>query len=149
MNNRRNFIKTSLLLTAGVATAVNASDEKAKEDIEAKKIEIKTEEIVAPKGIFYSVQNQGRWKGKDGSHAPVITVDGKKVTIETKHGMSEAHYIVKHMLLTTEGEVLGETVFFPKDKKAISIFELKEEPKHLVATSFCNLHDLWITEYKA
>jgi len=148
MNNRRNFIKTSLLLTAGVATTLNASDEKAKE-VEAKKTEVKIEETIAPKGIFYSSKNQGRWKGKDGSHAPVITVDGKKVTIETKHGMSEAHYIVKHMLLTTDGEVLGETVFFPKDKKAISIFELKEEPKALVATSFCNLHDLWITEYKA
>lgn len=147
MNNRRNFIKTSLLLTAGVATTLSATEEKAKEA--PKKEEIKKEEAIAPKGIFYSSENQGRWKGKNGSHAPVITVDGKKVTIETKHGMSEAHYIVKHMLLTTEGEVLGEMVFFPKDKKAISTFELKEAPKHLVATSFCNLHDLWITEYKA
>lgn len=145
MNNRRNFIKTSILLTAGVATTLNASEEKVKEE---PKKEAVTAEVIAPKGIFYSSENQGRWKGKDGSHAPIITVDGKKVTIETKHGMSEAHYIVKHMLLTTEGEVLGEMVFFPKDKKAISTFELKEIPKHLVATSFCNLHDLWITEYK-
>jgi len=147
MNNRRNFIKTSLLLTAGVATTLNASDEKSKEA--PQKIEVEKAEVVAPKGIFYSSENQGRWKGKDGSHAPVITVEGKKVTIETKHGMSEAHYIVKHMLLTMEGEVLGETVFTPKSKKAISTFELKEEPKALVATSFCNLHDLWISEFKA
>jgi superoxide reductase len=147
MNNRRNFIKTSLLLTAGVATTLSATEEKAKE--EPQKTEVKKEEVIVPKGIFYSTAEQGRWKGKDGSHAPVITVDGKKVTIETKHSMSEAHYIVKHMLLTTEGEVLGEMVFFPKDKKAISTFELKEVPTHLVATSFCNLHDLWITEYKA
>ena len=143
-NKRRNFMKTSLLLGAGVAgTSVTAL---AKEE---KKTEESNDEKVMLKGLYYSNDKQGRWKGKAGSHAPVITVDGKKVTIETKHGMSEAHYIVKHTLLTTEGEVLGETVFSPKDKKAISIFELKEVPTHLIASSFCNLHDLWVSEYKA
>ena len=147
MNNRRNFLKTSLALSVGVIStslALSAEDNVTKE---AKKEEIKKAEPIAPKGIFYSTQNQERWEGKAGSHAPIITVNGRHVTIETKHGMSEAHYIVKHALLTTEGEVLGEMVFFPKDKKAISFFELKEAPKALVATSFCNLHDLWVTEY--
>ena len=138
MNNRRDFLKTSLTLGAGVvATSLTAcaSDKK-----EAK--------ATTPKGIYYSKEEQGRWKGKAGSHAPVITVEGKKVTVETKHGMSEAHYIVKHTLLNAEGEVLGEKVFTSKDK-ALSTYELKEVPTSLVATSFCNLHDLWVSEYKA
>lgn len=147
MNNRRNFIKTSLLLTAGATTALMASEEKTK--VEKTNVEEQKEAMVMPQSIYYSEANQGRWKGKDKSHAPVITVEGKKVTVETKHGMSEVHFIVKHTLLSTEGEVLGEMVFTPKDEKAVSTFELKEEPKHLVATSFCNLHDLWVTEYKA
>jgi len=138
MNNRRDFLKTSVALGAGVvATSLTgcASDKK-----EAK--------AIIPKGIYYSKEEQGRWKGKAGSHAPVITVEGKKVTVETKHGMSEGHYIVKHTLLNAEGEVLGEMVFTPKDK-AISTYELKKVPTSLVATSFCNLHDLWVSEYKA
>jgi len=138
MNHRRDFLKTSLALGAGVvATTLTACADNKKEA-----------KTVTPKGIYYSKEEQGRWKGKAGSHAPVITVKGKKVTVETKHGMAEAHYIVKHTLLNAEGEVLGEMVFTPKDK-AVSTYELKEVPTSLVATSFCNLHDLWVSEYKA
>jgi len=133
MKNRRDFMKTSLVASAGVIAAgvIPAS---ASENTRA--------------NIFaYSKENEGRWEGKAGSHAPVISIKGNKVTMETKHGMSETHYIVKHSLLTSTGEVLGENVFFPSDKKAISTFELKESHKELFALSFCNLHDLWVTEF--
>ncbi len=116
------------MLTAGVLPASAAENTKA--------------------NIFaYSKSNPGRWEGKEGSHAPVITIEGDKVTMETKHGMSETHYIVKHSLLSDTGEVLGENVFFPSDKKAISTFEIKGKHKELFALSFCNLHDLWVTEF--
>jgi len=133
-------MQTSLLLGVGVVGAsltgcTSEDGEKSKHSL--------------PKGIFYSSDNQGRWKGKEGSHSPIITVNGNTITVETKHGMSEVHYIVKHTLLTEGGEVLGETVFSPKDEKAISTFNLKQIPKYFVATSFCNLHDLWISEYKS
>lgn len=133
MKNRRDFIKSSLVASAGVlaATSIPAI---AKEN--------------SVKNIFaYSTSEPGRWEGKAGSHAPVVTVDGNNVTIETKHGMAEMHYIVKHSLVTSSGEVLGEQVFFPKDKKAISTYEIKEKGIQLFALSFCNLHDLWVTEF--
>lgn len=132
MKNRRNFMKSSLALTVGVlaATIVPAF---------AKKNSIKN--------IFaYSKENPGRWEGKDKSHAPVVIIKGDKITLETKHGMSKAHYIVKHTLLTETGEVLGEHVFAPTDKKAFSTYKLTHKPTKVFALSYCNLHDLWVTE---
>jgi len=157
MNNRRNFITKAMVLGAGVfATSLSACESECKkgecQTDKGTKAECKVghhkEAHHAPKGVYYSKSNQGRWEGKAGSHAPNVTVEGKKVTVETKHGMSDAHFIVKHTLLNAEGEVLGENIFTSKDKP-VSTFELKEVPTIMVATSFCNLHDLWITEYKA
>ena len=99
-------------------------------------------------GIFYTKENPGKWKGKAGSHAPQISVSGRKVTIITPHPMSQEHFIVRHTLVLKDGSVAGEKTFFPvKDSKAVSTFELPEGYKSpFYATSFCNLHDLWVTE---
>ena len=135
MKNRRDFIKSSLVASTGLlaATAIPA---------------IAQENSV--KNIFaYSASEPGRWEGKAGSHAPVVKMDGNTVTVETKHGMAPMHYIVKHTLVTSTGEVLGENVFSPQDKKAVSSFEIKGKHTKLFALSFCNLHDLWVTEFKA
>ncbi|HIC44797.1 MAG TPA: twin-arginine translocation signal domain-containing protein [Sulfurimonas sp.] len=132
MNNRRDFMKTSLVASAGLMAAVSTSIASSN----------------TPKNIFaYSTANQGRWEGKAASHAPIITSEKGKITVETQHGMAEKHYIVKHSIITEEGEVLGENVFFPSDKQAISSYEIKGKHTKLYALSFCNLHDLWVTEF--
>src|SRR3989339_1046495 len=102
--------------------------------------------------IYYTADKPGRWKGKSGGHAPVdtveppvATVEKGKITVETKHGMSEAHYIVRHVVIQSDGTVLGEKAFKPTDK-AISSFDLPVGFKgKLYITSFWNLHDLWLT----
>ena len=133
MQKRRDFLKTSLVTSAGLvaATVLPAS---AAQD---------SKEII----FAYTKEHQGRWEGKAGSHAPVITVEGNKVTVETKHGMSDAHYIVKHSLRDSNGNVLGEQVFFPQDKKAISTYVIEGKYTELYALSFCNIHDLWVTKF--
>lgn len=133
MQKRRDFLKTSLLTSAGLVAAT-VSPALADDN--------KMDSIFA-----YSQNNEGRWKGKSGSHAPVITMDGNKVTMETKHGMAEGHYIVKHSLLDSKGNVLGEQLFFPTDKKAISTFVVEGKYTELYALSFCNIHDLWVTKF--
>jgi superoxide reductase len=133
MQKRRDFLKTSLVASAGLvaATVLPASAaEDSKENIFA-----------------YTQEHQGRWEGKAGSHAPVITIEGNKITMETKHGMSEAHYIVKHSLRDSSGNVLGEQIFFPQDKKAISTYVVEGKHSELYALSFCNIHDLWVTKF--
>ena len=132
MSDRRDFIKGSLLagsalLLTGV-TSANATS-------------------AAFTNIVYTAENPGKWGKKVGSHLPSITVDGNKVTVVTKHGMTEKHYIVRHTLVLEDGTVVGAKVFNPNDKEAKSSYELPAGYKgKLFATSFCNLHDFWVNE---
>ncbi len=97
--------------------------------------------------IVYTADNPGKWGKKVGSHLPSITVDGGKVTVFTKHGMSEKHFIVRHTLVLADGSVVGAKVFSGTDKEAKSTYELPAGYKgKIFATSFCNLHDFWLNE---
>jgi superoxide reductase len=133
MTDRRDFLKTSLGVTLGVvgmsATPVLAAGHAS-----------------FTKGVIFTKANPGKWVEKVGGHFPMVTADGRKVTIETKHSMSEKHYIVRHTLVSGNGEVLGAKTFAPTDAKAISVYEVPEGHSILYATSFCNLHDLWLAE---
>ena len=86
--------------------------------------------------------------GKEGAHAPKVTVEGGNVKVVTPHPMTQKHFIVKHTLVTPEGKFIGEKTFANTDPSAESSYELPEGFKGtLWATSFCNLHDLWLTEF--
>ena len=84
--------------------------------------------------------------GKHGSHALTIYLNGSKVHVMTKHGMLDKHYIVRQTLVGTDRTVLGAKTFTPTDKPASTFTLHKDYKGKLTATSFCNLHDLWITE---
>lgn len=135
MTNRRDFLKASLAATAGVSVAnvgiVSAST------------------ATLPPGLIYTGENPGKWDKKVKSHLPVVKVEGNKVTVETKHGMTEKHYIVRHTLVSKDGEVLAEKTFSPDDEAALSVFELPSGKTALYATSFCNKHDMWVAEISA
>lgn len=133
MKNRRDFLTTTFAASAGLAIA-SIPDLHAGPNSHAK-------------GIIYSADNPGKWEKKVSSHAPVVTVKDGKVSIITNHGMTEKHYIVRHTLVTPEGDVVGEKTFSPNDDDAVSHFELPAGHSKLIATSFCNKHDLWITEF--
>lgn len=132
MSNRRDFLKGSLvagsaLLLTGV-TSANATP-------------------ATFTNVIYTSENPGKWGKKVGSHSPSITVEGSKVTVFTKHGMAEKHYIVRHTLVLEDGTVVGAKVFTPNDKEAKSSYELPAGYKgKFFATSFCNLHDFWVNE---
>ncbi len=132
MNNRRDFLKGSLVL--GVAVAAGQAG-----NVQAGS--------AFPPGLVYTKDNPGRWAGKEGAHVPKVDVAKGKVTILTPHPMTPPHFIVKHTLLTTKGRIIGEKTFTAADPKAESTYDLPADFKGaLWATSFCNLHDLWLTE---
>ena len=134
MNTRRQFLKGSLI--AAGAAAMSSSRQ------------VFASAGGYPTGIFYTQNNPGRWAKKVGSHAPKVSVKGKTVTILTAHPMSEKHYIVRHTLVSADGKVLGEKTFYPTDKTALSTYQLpKNAGTRFYATSFCNLHDFWLTEF--
>jgi len=101
-----------------------------------------------PVALIYTKEAPGRWAGKEGSHAPKVTVEGKSVRVVTSHPMTQKHFIVKHTLVTAEGKFIGEKIFENADPAAESSYEVSEGFRGILwATSFCNLHDLWITEF--
>ena len=132
MNERRDFLKGSVVavaaLTVGLGTRVQAS-----------------QGIVLP-GIIYTKDNPGKWEAKVGSHAPEVKIEGSKVMVKTNHPMSDAHFIVRHSLVLEDGNVVGAATFTSKDAPESS-YDLPAGYKgKIYATSFCNLHDFWLTE---
>ena len=95
--------------------------------------------------------SQDSTEGRAGSHAPEVKVAaggayGRVVTIKTNHGMTEPHYIVRHTLVLADGTFVGGKVF-KIDETPESSYELPAGyTGKIYATSYCNLHDLWLTE---
>ena len=142
MSNRRAFLKSSLAVVAGMAIGQVSP--------------VSADSVSFPRGIVYTKQNPGKWSKKVGGHLPKVNVEGNKVTVTTTHGMTDEHYIVRHTIVSRNGEVLGEKTFLPSDAEAKSVFELPNvsskyvwDTATLYATSFCNKHDLWVTEFEA
>lgn len=143
MSNRRTFLKSSLAVAAGLAAG------------HISPLSAGTACLPLPKGIVYTKEHPGKWSKKVGGHLPKVKVDGNKVTVTTTHGMSDEHYIVRHTVVTKCGEVLGEKTFKSSDSEAKSVFDLPDtsskyawDTTTLYATSFCNKHDLWATEFE-
>jgi superoxide reductase len=133
MEGRREFLKGSLVL-AGAALVGSAVPGQSASNF--------------PAGLIYTQEAPGRWAGKEGAHLPKVTVEGKNVRVVTPHPMTQKHFIVKHTLVTAEGKFIGEKTFENTDPAAESSYELPEGfGGTLWATSFCNLHDLWLTEF--
>lgn len=134
MKGRRDFLKGSLVLAGAAAVAGGAARVQAASTF--------------PVGLIYTKEAPWRWAGKEGAHAPKPTMEGRKIKVVTLHPMTEKHFIVKHTLVTLEGKVIGEKTFANTNPAAESSYDLPEGFRGtLRATSFCNLHDLWLTEF--
>ena len=132
MIERREFLKGSAIAVSALALGVGKN--------------VMASEGASYAGIVYTKDNPGKWAEKVGSHAPEVTVDGGKVHVKTNHPMSDAHFIVRHTLVLGDGTVVGATTFTGKDTPE-SAYDLPAGYTGKVyATSFCNLHDFWLTE---
>ena len=136
-SSRRSFLKGALSVAA-VATVTTSTSSN-----------VFASENASMAGIVYTKENPGKWAKKVGSHLPSITIKGQNVTVNTNHGMSTKHFIVRHTLVSKDGETLGEKTFTPDSEEATSSYTLPEGYKgKLYATSFCNKHDFWLAETK-
>ncbi len=135
MSSRREFLKTTLVVASGVAIARSAPT-------------VASSHNTLPAGLIYTAGNPGMWAKKVGGHAPQVSIEGDKATITTKHSMSEKHYIVRHTLVAADGTVISAKTFYPSDEDPISSHQLPAGAKgKFFATSFCNKHDFWVTEF--
>ncbi len=81
-------------------------------------------------------------------HVPVITVDGKKVTVaigSDAHPMIEKHYIEWIYLQTEQG---GQRKVLSPNAQPLAEFMLTDDDRLEVAFAYCNLHGLWKAEYQ-
>jgi superoxide reductase len=130
--DRRTFLINSTLAAAGT-TLSNSS-------IAAPEL------TLPPENLIYTEKNGGKWQSKTRLHIPIIEVGNNKIMIRTEHGQSERHYIVRHTLLLEDGTVVGASTFTSNDAP-MSDYELPAGYKgKIFATSFCNKHDLWLSE---
>lgn len=104
-------------------------------------------------GIYYTLEAPGRWSEKAGGHAPKVELtkmEDEKVQVQvvTTHPMKGfEHYIIKHQLLDASFAYLDEKLFDPnKDDEPISEFILTGYSGPLYALSYCNLHDVWVSQ---
>ena len=150
MSERREFLKLVAASPAG-ALLVPLFAETGKGTLAAD-VECAAEVLgKLPENIIYTKERPGAWKGKDGSHIPSVAAeksgDAIVVKLENKHGMTEAHYIVRHTIVAECGTVLGAKTFSWKDQP-ISTHEIKlaadAKTSHVFVLSYCNLHDLWL-----
>ncbi|MBU0960817.1 MAG: twin-arginine translocation signal domain-containing protein [Proteobacteria bacterium] len=133
MTDRRDFLKGSLVAASALVVG---------------SVKIAGAEVAPYTNIVYTAANPGKWDKKVGSHLPSISVEGNKVTLFTKHGMAEKHFIVRHTLVLADGTVVGAETFTGTSAEAKSSYELPAGYKGVIyATSFCNLHDFWVNEY--
>ena len=135
MIERRDFLKGSAVAVSALALGAGSNVFAGESAIFA--------------GVVYTKDNPGKWAKKVGSHAPEVKIEESKVTVTTKHPMSEQHFIVRHTLVLSDGTVVGAKTFTPTDNPE-STYDLPEGYRGKVfATSFCNLHDFWLTEAMA
>jgi superoxide reductase len=135
MSSRREVLTTTLVVASGVAIARSAPA-------------LAGSSSALPAGLIYTVGNPGMWSKKVGGHAPLVSIEGDEATITTKHSMSEKHYIVRHTLVAADGTVISAKTFYPSDEEPVSSHPLPAGAKgRFYATSFCNKHDFWVTEF--
>ncbi|MBR5380562.1 MAG: desulfoferrodoxin [Clostridia bacterium] len=81
--------------------------------------------------------------GAGEKHVPVITVDGRTVTVtvgSVEHPMQDAHYIMWIILETKQGR---QRKNLKPGEKPAATFALTEGDEVIAAYEYCNLHGLW------
>lgn len=106
----------------------------------------------------FSKANPGKWAGKEGTHAPTLSIADNKLQVATPHGMARDHYIMWHQLRNKAGTILAE-VSFPQPAAAATpdatpvtlaptIFDLApfklKAGDELRVYSLCNQHGIWV-----
>ena len=130
---RRDFVTSTLTGTAAIVTPTRRAEAAAPD---------------AWTDVLFTEDNPGHWKGREKSHVPVVAISGDKITVNTPHAMSEAHYIVSHTLVLDNGGFVNRKTFTWKDQP-VSEYSLPTGYKGgITVTSTCNLHDMWIKKLK-
>jgi superoxide reductase len=125
---RRDFAKVAFLGAAAASLPVAANAQGM---------------MMANKNVIFTKEDPAHWAGKEATHVPVATVSGSTLSVKTPHPMSDAHFIVSHSVVLSDGTYLGRAVFTPKDQPESTHTLPAGYKGKVTVTSTCNLHDFW------
>ena len=83
-------------------------------------------------------------------HIPIVTLEGENKTIRVgsiPHPMEEKHYIMFIEAISPDKKYLKRKYLFPSEEAKM---ELKQNCNYseFTARELCNIHGLWVSEYK-
>ncbi len=95
--------------------------------------------------LYYTDKKPGRWKDSIDSHRPIISKKGNQLTVTTNHEMRGfEHYIIKHIILDKEFNIISEILFDPSKSIASSSHDISGYSEKIFVLSICNQHDTWL-----
>ncbi len=102
---------------------------------------------------IYTAANPLDQPGKEGSHAPMVSLVGANVTLASTHEMRaptaevpEEHYITHHYIRDSNGVIIGWKEYtLGIDTQAQTTFALPAGTTQFTAFQSCNLHWTWST----
>jgi superoxide reductase len=66
--------------------------------------------------VIFTQTDPGHWESVEKLHVPIVTINGRSMTVRTPHPMSEPHYIVGHTVVLGDGKFLSRKTFTWKDE---------------------------------
>jgi len=94
--------------------------------------------------VVFTEGDPGHWAKAESLHVPQTTVAGGKLTVNTPHPMSEAHYIVSHTVVLADGTFVGRKTFTHTDEPMSEHTLPAGYSGKVTVTSTCNQHDFWV-----
>lgn len=146
--DRRDFLKTAAATVAATAAGTAITAFAGAANTPAPVVVSKKKAAAPLAGIIHTKKYPGQWQGKEDVHVPEVKIEGGKISVVTKHpSMTSEHFIVRHTVVLASGVVVGSKTFAPGDKPESSFDLPKDYKGKAYATSFCNQHDFWLTEF--
>ncbi len=137
---RRGFLRS--IGATSVTLAVIGCDGDDDEEVKVNQQWEDMAEQLERNGVF-TVEDQGPWEGKAGSHVAMVTPnDDGTFTLTTGHEMTDEHYITTHYIRNQDGIIIGFQQYQPGDDPSVT-FTVPRGTTQVTALQYCNKHDAW------
>lgn len=93
--------------------------------------------------IVFTAGDPGHWSKVAAIHVPQTTFANGTLTVKTPHPQSEAHYIVSHTVVLSDGTFVSRKTITYKDEPTSDHPLPAGYTGKVTVTSTCNQHDYW------
>jgi len=95
--------------------------------------------------FYYTKHKSGNKENLVQSHSPLLEINENTLSVSTPHEMKGYdHYIIKHIVLDNQFNIISEKVFDPSKEIPFSKHNIIGYEDKLYVLSVCNNHDTWV-----